>query len=82
MTDADRIVSLITGFVAKSGGIEKVEQAITAMKGVQERGDFTGFVQRLGKRPDGAQQFFAAALMGFTLAAMVSRAEKAKTERN
>lgn len=70
------ITDLITGFVDKSGGLAKVEQAIQAMQGVKERGEITAFVQRLGRRPEGAQQLFAAAMMGFTLSSLVYESEQ------
>lgn len=76
MNNTQTIIDLITGFVVKAGGIHKVEQVIASMKVIKDRNDITGFIQRVGKRPEGAQQLFAAALLGFTLAAMTFDAEQ------
>ncbi len=81
MREGQVCIDLIAGFVDKSGGIDKVQQAIEAMKCVKERGEITAFVQRLGQRPEGAKQFFAAALLGFTLAALVKGSEEVRQSK-
>lgn len=82
MKSSQPVIDLVAGFVDKSGGIEKVLDTITAMKGVKAANDITGFVQRIGNRPEGAQQLFAAALLGFTLAALVYDARSKQAESN
>lgn len=66
------VAALIVGFVEKSGGIEKIEQAADKIRAIPdaERADY---VRRVAAHDSGARQLLAAALLGFRLAAQVYR---------
>ena len=60
----------IRRFVEKSGGIEKIELAVEALKGIEDHQDY---LLRISRSRAGARQLIAAALMGFTVSALVER---------
>jgi hypothetical protein len=79
----------VRGFVVKSGGIEQIEAAVESMSAMKLQADLEGndneyvrFMKRLSKRPEGARQMVAAAMLGFTLAALMFRAGEQMAERN
>lgn len=61
---------LVLQFIAKSGGIEKIREVLTAFRQVPDK-DRAGFVRRLTARDPAARQLMAAAILGFTIASEV-----------
>ena len=89
MTERNVLESYVRGFVVKSGGIDTVEAAVEMLTAMKQQADSEGndneyarFLKRLSKRPEGARQMVAAAMLGFTLAAMMFRAGEQMAERN
>lgn len=78
MLAIDALFQLICSFVDKSGGLEKVELGAKGLRTVAEQGDaaIQEFVRGVAQKPEGAKQLCAAALLGFSVAAMVYRGKK------
>lgn len=68
----EKLLSLITTFVTRSGGRRKVLAAARALRGVGVRA-IPGFVREVSSNEEVARQLVAAAVLGFTLAAALSR---------
>jgi hypothetical protein len=68
---ADEVAELVLSFVEKSGGILKIEEAVRVFKSIAKDGRPDLFVKKIGDSSGACTQMFAAALLGFSLAAII-----------
>jgi hypothetical protein len=86
--NADEMAAFVTGIINRCGGINKwqqLRQSLQDMKASKKLGDpavFQRYLRRVAKRPDGADQIIAIALLGLTLGEVVYHGKKAREERN
>lgn len=69
--DRNRVFAIIDRFVENSGGVDKVRQAVKALRVLSECKNeqiISEYVVNVGKQPAGAKQLLAAALLGFSIA--------------
>lgn len=64
---------MVLQFIEKSGGLDKIEAAVKVLKDIP-KGKHAAYVGRISEYEDGSRRLVAAALLGFTLAAMTGRA--------
>lgn len=81
MKKTDSAMFHVMGFVAKSGGLEKVEATVPALRGVIERGQETQYLARLAKQPGGARQLLVCAMTGCILASALTRGAIASSKK-
>lgn len=67
-----KAIDLIRSFVDKSGGIEKIDRALSLMRAM-DKSQIHDFIKGIANHEDpaGAHQLFAAMMMGFTVASSV-----------